>query len=92
MVTMLKATQIGKIRIDLAEILSQWCGEHVAPTLLVRNYGSRNFGYALSWDYGGERSHPLCGVGSGMTMTEFVKFVKQGYSIVLHEGELFIQK
>ncbi len=33
----------------------------------------------------------VCGVGSSMTITEFAKYVKQGYSIVLLEGELYLQ-
>ena len=88
---MLKTHQIGQIRIRLATVLSDWCGDYVAPTLLLRNYGPRNFGYAYSWFYNGERDHPLCGAGSSMTMTEFVGRVGEGRSIILIEGELFVQ-
>lgn len=87
---MLKSVQVGAIRIELAKILSKWCGVHVAPALLIRNYGPRNFGWAYSWTYDGEQDHPLCGGGSSVTMTDFIKYIKKGYIIALKNGELYI--
>lgn len=87
---MLKSVQVGAIRIELAKILSKWCEVHVAPALLTRNYGPRNFGCAYSWTYDGEKDHPLCGAGSSVTMTDFIKYIKKGYLIVLRDGELYI--
>ncbi len=87
---MLKSHQVGRIRIELAKVLSEFCGEHVAPALLCRNYGPSDYGFSYSWDYNGEKTHPLCGVGSGMTMTDFVRYINAGYLIVLQRNELFL--
>ncbi len=88
---MLKAYNIGKIRIDLAEILSSWCRDHVSPALLARNYGSNNFGFAYAWWYDGDRDHCLYKVGSSVTMTNFVRYMKKGgYLIVRINNDLFI--
>lgn len=88
---MLKSHEIGETRIDLAKILSDWCGEHVSPALLARNYESNNYGFANAWWYDGDRDHPLFTVGSAVTMTDFVRYMKKDdYKIVQVENELFI--
>ena len=87
--------QIGKTRIELAKILSDHFGVHVAPALLRQNYSDyrsgRNWGWAFSWYYDTlDHNHPLYEVGSGETMNDFIGYCKKGYGIELLRGELFI--
>ena len=91
---MLPSYKIGKTRIELAEILTKFCGVHVSPALLSKNVadyrGGRNYGYGYSWFVDADISHPLNNCGSTITMKEFLKYCKRGYRIELSKEELFV--
>lgn len=88
---MIPSYKIGKTRIEVARILTKFCGQHVAPALLIKNVedyrGGRNFGFAYSWFVDVGKGHPLCGVGCGHTMTEFVQLAKKPGLVLTQQGE-----
>lgn len=93
---MLPAYKIGKTRIKLAQILTEFCGVHVAPALLLQNYrdyrNGRNYGSANSWYYNGDQDHPFCGSGSSFTMVDFVRLVRKGWTISADMEDLILEE
>ena len=92
---MLPANRIGKTRMELAAILSEYCGKYVPPAFLERNTADfrngRNYGWAFSWYIDGlGADHPLSTYGSGITMTDFVKLYRRGWRITSYKEELFL--
>lgn len=92
---MRKSYKIGRIRIELAKILTDYCGVYIAPALLTENrddfWNSRNLGYAYSWFADVSIDHPLYDYGSALTMSEFVRLSRKGWKIKTAKRELFLE-
>lgn len=81
------------IRKQLAAILSSHFDVKVNPKWLQQNYGDywsgRNYGYAFSWVCNPDHwTSPLYGLGSCLTMTDFVRLIKSGHVVTLTGDDL----
>jgi hypothetical protein len=83
--------KIGKTRIQIAEILSDYLGKYIAPALVEQNYGDyrngRNLGFAYSWYL----DNP--DIGCGIPMKDFMKMYKSGnFNIIIRDEEVFLER